>query len=92
LAGSTVTDAYEMSISITANGKTVSRSAIKHSLYTIIGRGNVPEGSESIPPNLAFERVLEQMILRALHEMQSTGELANTRLPMPMQWKALAQG
>ena len=91
LAGSTVTDAYEMSISITENGKTVSRSGIKHSLFTIIGRGNVPEGSETIPPNVAFERVLEQMILRALHDMQSTGELAHAKLPIPLPWKVLAE-
>lgn len=88
LAGSTVTDAYEMSISITMNGKTVSRSAIKHSLYTIVGRGSAPEGVETIPPNVAFERVLEQMILRALHEMQSTGELADAKLPLPTPWNA----
>lgn len=92
LAGSTVTDAYEMSISITANGKTVSRTGVKHSLFTIVGRGEVPAGSESIPPNVAFERVLEQMILRALHEMQSTGELVDLKLPVSMPWEVFVQG
>lgn len=91
LAGSTVTDAYEMSISITANGKTVSRTGVKHSLYTIVGRGEVPAGSEAIPPNVAFERVLEQMILRALHEMQNTGELVDLKLPASTPWGHLSK-
>ena len=92
LAGSTVADAYEMTISITINGKTISRTAIKHSLYTIIGNGTLPNGVESIPPNVAFERVLEQMILRALHEMQNTGELTQIHLPIPMPWYFITQG
>ena len=86
LAGSTVTDAYEMTITITANGKTVSRTAIKHSIFTLIGNGTLPNGVESIPANVAFGRVLEQMILRALQEMQNTGELAQINLPIPMPW------
>lgn len=84
LAGSTITDAYELTISITVNGKTVTRSAIKDSIFTIIGRGNVPEGVESLPPNVAFERVLEQMILRSLQDMQKTGELSQLKLPLHM--------
>ena len=86
LAGSTVADAYEMTITITTNGKTVSRTAIKHTIYTIIGNGTLPNGVESIPPNVAFGRVLEQMILRALQEMQNTGELAQIHFPIPMLW------
>jgi len=92
LASSTVTDAYEMALTITINGKTISRSAVKHSLFTIIGHGKVPEGVESIPANVAFERVLEQMILRVLHEMQSTGELTQVKLPAPASWLVSAKG
>jgi hypothetical protein len=81
LVGTTVTDAYEMTISITANGKTVERTAVKHALHTAIGNSAIPDGLETMPPNAAFERVLEQMILRVLQDMQRTGELTHYYLP-----------
>jgi hypothetical protein len=91
LAGSTVMDAYEMTISITANGKTINRTAIKHALYTAIGNTSLPPGIETVPPNVAFGRVLEQMILRALQDMQATGELTYSILPQPLPWAYLAR-
>ncbi len=81
LVGTTVTDAYEMTISITTNGKTIERTAIKHALHSAIGNTPTPEGLETMPPNVAFERVLEQMILRALRDMQDTGELTHFNSP-----------
>lgn len=74
LAGSTVTDAYEMQISIVAGGKTFTRTAVKHALHTAVGRTSIPEGVETMPPNAAFERVLEQMLLRVLKEYRSSAE------------------
>lgn len=82
LIGSTVTDAYEMSVSITANGKTVNRTAVKHALHTAIGNTSVPAGLEIVPPGVAFERVLEQMLLRVLQDVQNSGELAWVRTPL----------
>ena len=76
LVGSTVMDAYELSMTITANGKTVTRSAIKDSFYTAIGNATLPPNVELVPPNVAFGRVLERMLLKALIDMQKTGELA----------------
>ena len=76
LVGTTVTDAYEMAVAITANGKTVERVAVKHALHTAIGNTAIPEGLETMPPNAAFERVLEQMVLRVLQDIQSKGELS----------------
>lgn len=74
--GSTVTDAYELSVSIkTKDGKTISRSEIKHALHTAIGNTSIPEGVEAVLPNAAFERVLEQMLLKAIKDMQESGEL-----------------
>ncbi|MDR2637701.1 MAG: hypothetical protein LBB55_05120, partial [Zoogloeaceae bacterium] len=81
LVGTLVTDAYEMSVSITANGKAVERVAVKHALHSAIGNTAIPEGIETMPPNEAFERVLEQMILRVLHDIQSKGELSRYHLP-----------
>ncbi len=76
LAGSTVMDGYELTIAITVDGATATRTAIKHAIYTAIGNTTLPPGVEPVPPNVAFGRVLEQMLLRALQEMQKAGELA----------------
>ena len=84
LVGSTVMDGYEMKVAITINGKTASRTAIKHALYTAIGNTTLPPGIEGVPPNVGFERVLEQMLLRALHDMQDAGELTQLPFPKPL--------
>ena len=76
LVGTTVTDAYELSIFIAAKGKTINRTTIKHAFHTAIGNTNVPPGLEAVPPSVAFGRVLEQMLLRALQDMQQSGELS----------------
>jgi hypothetical protein len=81
LVGTTVTDAYEMSVTITTHGKTITRSAVKHALHTAIGNTDIPAGLEPIPINIAFQRVLEQMLLRVLQDVQNTGELAWLRAP-----------
>jgi hypothetical protein len=83
LVGTTVTDNYEMDVIITANGKTVRRSQIKHALHTAIGNTTIPESLETMPPNTAFERVLEQSLLRVLKEMQQSGELSWLKTPSP---------
>lgn len=88
LAGTTVMDAYEMSISISMGGKTVTKNEIKHALYTAIGNTTLPEGVEVFPMNVAFGRVVEQMIIRALHEMQKSGDLAYK--PTSMTWNMIA--
>jgi hypothetical protein len=87
LIGSTVMDAYEMTVTITANGKTVSRTAIKHALYTAVGNTTLPPGVEAVPANVAFGRVVEQMLLRALQDMQKAGELTDRRYPEPLAWQ-----
>jgi hypothetical protein len=91
LVGTTVMDAYEMSISITANGKTVSRTAIKHALHTAIGNTSLPEGLEGVSPETAFARVLEQMLLRALQDMQKSGDLAALKA-FPLMFAAPSAG
>jgi hypothetical protein len=70
LVGTTVTDAYEMSVTITVGVQTFTRTAVKHAFHTTVGNTSTPQGVETVPPNVAFERVLEQMILRVLKEYQ----------------------
>jgi hypothetical protein len=90
LAGNTVTDNYELTMSITINGKTVTRST-RHALHTAIGNTDLPKDVETVPPNVAFERVLEQMLLRALQEMQKAGELAH-EVPQLLLWDFTMMG
>ncbi|MBK9615572.1 MAG: hypothetical protein IPO35_08645 [Uliginosibacterium sp.] len=88
LAGTTVTDAYEMDVVITIGGKTIERRAIKHELHTAIGNTTLPQGIETVPPSTGFGRIVEQMLLRALRDMQLSGELALMRLPEPVRLAA----
>ena len=75
LAGTTVLDAYEMTVSITTNGKNASRAVSKHGIYSIIGSGSPPNGIQPLSGKFAFARVVEQMLLLVLQEMQSAGDL-----------------
>ena len=76
LVGSTVMDAYEMTVVMTVNGRQIRRSAVKHALYTAIGNTTLPEGVETVPPGVAFGKVVEQLLLRTLRDMQRSDELS----------------
>ena len=75
LVGSTVMDAYELTFVVNANGKTYSSVVIKHQIFTAIGNTSTPDGVETMPIGVAFQRVLEQMLLRALKEAQDGSAL-----------------
>lgn len=78
---------YELSVLIkTKDGRTISRGEIKHALHTAIGNTSVPEGVETVLPNVAFERVLEQMLLKAVKDMQESGELT-WFIRVPFWWR-----
>lgn len=80
MKGTTITDAYELSMVITTARGTVSRTGIKHAVHTAIGNMRVPEDIQVFPREQGFGKVLEQMILRALADLQESGELVETRL------------
>lgn len=69
--GTTVTDNYELTMVIDMNNKTITKSGIKNSIATAIGNTPIPAGAEVLTPSLAFQKVLEQMILQALKEVQA---------------------
>lgn len=81
MVGKTITDAYTMSMAITIKGKTIRRAGIKHAFHTALGNMEIPEGIEVFPSNEAFGRMLEQMILRGLQDMQRSGELSRLGEP-----------
>ena len=85
MLGKTITDTYEMSVFVTTRGISASRTGIKHAVHTAIGNMAVPEAVETFHHKQAFARVLEQMLLQALKDMQRSGELnaaaAHSRRP-----------
>lgn len=85
MVGKLITDAYELSMFISVNGKTFSRTGIQHAVHTAIGNMSVPDNVQVFPADRAFGKVLEQMILRALEDFQSRGELVWLGLP-PVDW------
>ncbi len=77
LVGTTVTDAYEMTVTINIGGKSFTRSAVRHAFHTAVGNTSTPAGLEVVPPGVAFQRVFEQMLLRVLKEYQVSPEYSH---------------
>jgi hypothetical protein len=73
--GTTVTDNYEMAITLNINGVTRSRSGLRHALHTAIGNTSTPAGVQTTTSAVAFQRVVEEMLLTALRDMQRAGDL-----------------
>ncbi|SFN74903.1 hypothetical protein [Nitrosospira briensis] len=81
MIGKTITDAYELSMFITLQEKTISRTGIKQAVHTAIGNMSIPDDIQTFPQAQAFPRVLEQMLLRSLQLMQQSGELVWQGMP-----------
>lgn len=80
LVGSTVSDNYELTMTISMNDKSITKSGIKNGIATAIGNTSTPAGVETFTPSLAFQKVLEQMILQALKEIQADNSLSSTSI------------
>ncbi|SFN38449.1 hypothetical protein SAMN05216386_0744 [Nitrosospira briensis] len=81
MIGKTITDAYELSMFILLQEKTISRTGIKQAVHTAIGNMSIPDDIQTFPQDQAFPRVLEQMLLRSLQVMQQSGELVWQGMP-----------
>jgi hypothetical protein len=81
MVGKTITDAYELSMFITLQEKTISRTGIKQAVHTAIGNMSIPDDIQTFPQDQAFPHVLEQMLLRSLQVMQESGELVWQGMP-----------
>ncbi len=94
LIGNTVQDNYDLTMIITIKGKTITKSDIHNSIFTAIGNTSVPSGVQTSTVSVAFSKVLEQMILQGLKELQTTKELSyedsgNTMSNTLISWMAL---
>jgi hypothetical protein len=83
MVGTTITDAYELSMFITIKGKTIARMGIKNAVHTALGNIRIPDDIQTFPHNQAFGKVLEQMMLCALVDMQRSGELTTLASIVP---------
>jgi len=76
LVGSTITDYYEMESTLSLNDKVIKRTNYKHALHSTVGLKKAPEGLEPMTPSAAFGKVVEQLILNFLNDIQKSGELS----------------
>lgn len=69
-AGVAVSDFYEMTASFTTPEGVSTKKLYKHAIHSTIGAHAAPKGVELVPPETAFERVLEDMLLNFLVDLQ----------------------
>jgi hypothetical protein len=73
--GSLVEDHYKMTAVYTpAKGEAISRT-YEHSLWTTIGNHSAPEKMELVPKELAFNQIMEDLLLNFLSDLQKAGSL-----------------
>ena len=68
--GSSFQYAFEMSVTITVNGKTFTHDGLRHSVIKIDGSGAAPEGVKLTTLDAAVNKIIEQMLITALKEFQ----------------------
>lgn len=84
LAGSTVQDGYEMTVTLATKDRTVTKSGYKHVLISTVGNKKGPEGLTPTTAAAGFGTIVEQMLLNALSDLQRDGLLvrAGDRSPI----------
>ncbi len=73
-AGTTVTDYYDFTIEY-QNGGTTKSFNYKHAIHSTVGNKPAPIPVEPLPLGEAFGKVVEDIILNFVREMQQSGEL-----------------
>jgi hypothetical protein len=83
IAGNTVTDFYEMHVTLTDGDKIIRKSGYKHELHTTVGNAKGPAGVSPTSATEGFQKIMEQMLLNALKDIE--GDLAlQTSRPGPI--------
>ena len=75
LAGSEVVDNYEMTVVYTPVAGSPITKTYKHALHTTIGVHSAPPNLEPVPRELAFDQVMQDMLLNFLSDLQKEGAL-----------------
>lgn len=76
--GSTVVDHYEISISMTVNGKEVSNKKYEHNIFSTVGNTSAPNNARKT--TTGFADVMEDTLLNFVRDMQLQGLLAVNKL------------
>ena len=77
LVGNTVRDGYEMTVALTLNGKSVTKTGYKHLLISTVGNATAPPGLKPTTPSAGVATIVEQMLLNALRDLQGDGLLVH---------------
>jgi hypothetical protein len=88
LAGSTVQDGYEMTVTLTRSGVSVTKSGYKHVIISTVGNKAGPPGLSPTTPSGAFGTVVEQLLLNALADFQKDGALLQAKRNIDAVWMA----
>jgi hypothetical protein len=64
-----------MSVKLSVNGTTVTKTGYKHAIYTTIGNRSGPSGLTPTTTTAAFAAIVEQMLLNALSDLEREGYL-----------------
>jgi hypothetical protein len=83
LAGSAVIDHYEMEANLSLDGKAFAKNDYKHEIYTTVGVRKAPEGLEQMTLSAAFAKVVEQLLLDFLRDVQNSGQWSMNDLKEP---------
>lgn len=75
LAGSLVTDGYEIKAVYMPNGGKEITKTYTHAIHTTIGNKKGPEGLQSMTPTEAFDRVVEEVVLKFVSDLKTDGVL-----------------
>jgi hypothetical protein len=79
LAGSHVTDGYQMTVRLT-QGTTITERVYSHAIHSTVGNASGPPGLTPVSLGAAFNQVIDDLVLNALKDLQAAGLLSPTRV------------
>ncbi len=75
LVGSMVTDGYVFTATMNRVGLPPIQKVYKHAIHTTVGNKSGPEGLEPLSLTVAFNRVVEGLVLNLIKDLQAEGAL-----------------
>ena len=75
LVGSMVTDGYVFTATLQRAGLPAIQKVYKHAIHSTVGNKSGPEGLEPLSPTVAFNRVMEGLVLNLIKDLQAEGAL-----------------
>jgi hypothetical protein len=79
LAGSTVLDGYEMTVTLKRGDAVVTKSGYKDVMISTVGNKAGPTGLSPLTTNAAFSTIVQHLLLNALADLQKDGALPQAK-------------